>query len=266
MATHRTAKADKANERGFVDVSGARGELAPVYSQYMATGADPLYAPGDEDQIMLFRPLFTTSFILDDWLAENGFFGARSVILSSASSKTALGLAYLLKNNRGGDVEVVGLTSPSNKAFVEKTGCYDRVVAYDDIGTLDAGRPAAFVDMAGNSNVRASIHNHFKDQLLLSSAVGGTHWDSVGGGQEGLPGPKVELFFAPTHIERRMKDWGGPGFQDKVAAAWRGFIPASKEWITVEHGRGPDRVKEVYLEVLEGRTPPDRAHILSLWP
>lgn len=266
MATHRLAQADRADAGGFVDVSGARAELAPVYSQYMATGSDPLYAPDAEDQIMLFRPLFTTSFILDDWLAQNAFFGAKRVILSSASSKTSLGLAHLLKNNRGGDVRVAGLTSAGNRAFVEGTGCYDEVIGYDEIEGLDAGVPSAFVDMAGNSSVRARIHRHFGDALKLSSAVGGTHWEAVGGGQDGLPGPKVELFFAPTHIARRIGDWGGKGFQERVAQAWQGFIPDTRKWISVEHGHGPEAVKAVYEEVLAGRTPPDRAHVLSLWP
>ncbi len=265
MSTHRVAKAGKISEHGFFDVSGVRGELAPVYSQFMATETDPLYAPEDEDQIMLFRPLFTTSFILDDWLAQNDFFGASTVILSSASSKTSLGLAFLLKNNRGDKVKVVGLTSGSNKDFVESTGCYDDVVTYDAISGLDASVPAAFVDMAGNSSVRADIHTHFKDNLKLSSAVGGTHWDSVGGGQEGLPGPQVELFFAPTHIERRMKDWGGQGFQSRVAEAWKAFIPVTKKWIEVVHTSGSSNVDGVYQEVLAGKTPPNKAHILSLW-
>jgi len=266
MSTHRVAKAAKITERGFIDVSGVRGELAPVYSQFMATAHDPLYAAEDEDQIMLFRPLFTTSFILDDWLADNAFFGAKTVILSSASSKTSLGLAFLLKHNRAGAVRVAGLTSTANAAFVRSTGCYDDVVAYDDVAGMDAAVPAAFVDMAGNSTVRAALHNHFKDNLKLSSAVGGTHWDSVGGGQADLPGPAVELFFAPTHIEQRMQQWGAARFQDTLGAAWRAFIPKTKSWISVAHGYGPPCVEAVYQEVLAGKTPPDKAHILSLWP
>ena len=265
MSRYRVAKAAKISEHGFMDASGVRGELAPVYSQFMVTTSDPLYSEDTEDQIMLFRPLFTTSFILDDWLAENNFFGARTIILTSASSKTSLGLAYLLKNNRSDKVKVVGLTSGSNKGFVEGTNCYDEVVTYDQISGMDASVPTGIVDMAGNSSVRADVHTHFKDNLKVSSAVGGTHWDSVGGGQEGLPGPAVELFFAPTHIERRMKEWGGPGFQERVAKAWGSFIPETKKWIDVVHSAGADNVKDVYLEVLGGKTPPDKAHILSLW-
>ena len=35
---------------------------------------------------MLLRPLFITSFMLADFLEDNGFFGARQIVVSSASS------------------------------------------------------------------------------------------------------------------------------------------------------------------------------------
>src|SRR3712207_7922901 len=47
----------------------------------------------------LFRsPLFLTSFMLADQLEDNRFFGARALVLSSASSKTAYGTAFLLRS------------------------------------------------------------------------------------------------------------------------------------------------------------------------
>ena len=53
--------------------------------------------PGRQgDYQALLRPLFMLSFLVDDFLAENEFYGARRVMLSSASSKTAFGLAHLL--------------------------------------------------------------------------------------------------------------------------------------------------------------------------
>lgn len=68
----------------------------------------------------------------DDFLADNDFFGARTVLLSSASSKTAYGTAYQLIQRP--DIEVVGLTSPDNRAFCESVGCYSRVLSYDQLG------------------------------------------------------------------------------------------------------------------------------------
>ena len=108
-------------------------------------------SPGKQgDYQALLRPLFMLSFLVDDFLAENEFFGANSVMLSSASSKTAYGLAHLLHARRDG-IKVIGLTSAPNVAFVESLGCYDEVVTYDAVTSMPADSPVAYVDMAGNS-------------------------------------------------------------------------------------------------------------------
>jgi hypothetical protein len=44
----------------------------------------------------LLRPLFITSWLIDDFFADNDFFGASTLLLSSASSKTAYGTAFQL--------------------------------------------------------------------------------------------------------------------------------------------------------------------------
>ena len=85
---------------------------------------------------MVFFPLFATGFVLDDYLKDNEYFGADTVILSSASSKTSFSLAFLLSEDR--HCKVVGLTSAANRGFVEGMGIYDEVVTYDDIESIDA--------------------------------------------------------------------------------------------------------------------------------
>ncbi len=98
--------------------------------------------PQTEGLQAVLRPLFTTSFLIDDFLADSGFFGARQLLLSSASSKTAYGTAFCLAQRRGtpGTPAVVGLTSAGNLDFTRSLGCYDDVCAYGD--AADA-RPAA---------------------------------------------------------------------------------------------------------------------------
>src|SRR5262249_56453129 len=136
-----------ANAAGFIDGAAHRAPMAGAYNQYRTVGAE-LAAAGGEDAQMLLQPLFVTAFLIDDFLAGNRFFGARTALLSSASSKTSFALAHQL--SRRGAIEVVGLTSPRNAAFVAGLGCYDRVLPYGDLGALDASVPALFVDMAGN--------------------------------------------------------------------------------------------------------------------
>jgi NADPH:quinone reductase-like Zn-dependent oxidoreductase len=89
-----------------------------------------------------------TGFLLADFLADEHLFGARRVVIASASSKTAISLAFLL--SRAGACEVIGLTSQRNAAFVEKLGCYDRVVPYEQIYAIASGDPVVFVDMAND--------------------------------------------------------------------------------------------------------------------
>ena len=266
MSTHLVAEAERASGAGFSDGAPQRKELHPVYNQYVRCATDPGYDAGREDQQMLLKPLFVTSFLIDDFLADNAFFGARAVVLSSASSKTAYATAFQLSRRGapGKRCEVIGLTSRGNAAFVERLGCYDRVLSYDQIGSLPADIPLAYVDLAGNAELRSALHHRYAGSMKYSCAVGGTHWDALGGAGQ-LPGPRPTLFFAPAQIKKRAHDWGPAELQQRLAEAWLHFLGASGAWMRVIHGRGPAAVERVYLEVLEGRAKPDEGHVLTLF-
>ncbi len=190
---------------GFVDGAPHRAELPSAYQRYTVTDHDPLYRPDTEAIQMLLRPLFITSFLIDDQLADTGLAARGPVVISSASSKTAIGVAFLLARREG--VEVIGLTSPRSAAFVEGLDIYDRIVTYDAIESLPSG-PATFVDIAGDSGVRRAVHAHYGDELLYSMAVGVTHWEGPAPGGDGLPGPSPVFFFAPDRIVQRSRRLG----------------------------------------------------------
>lgn len=261
MSSHLRIRAGRVSERGVTDVSAHRAELPGVYNQYARTSGDPAYDPAGEDAQMLYRPLFMTSFILDDFLARNDFFAADTVILTSASSKTSLGLAYLL-HNRANACQVIGLTSAANVPFVAGVGCYDQVRTYQQIEEIARGS-AVLVDMAGDGAALAAVHNHLRDQLKYSCLVGATHWEGREGARQ-MAGPAPELFFAPSHIQARSMDWGPGGLEQRFAAAWNSFTGAARGWIDVEHGVGPAAVEAVYRRVLEGQAPPAKGYVLSI--
>ena len=179
----------------------------------MRTAADPGYDPALEDLQMLMRPLFATSFLIDDALADAGFHGADAVVLSSASSKTAYGTAYLLAER--GSVEVIGLTSPGNADFVRGLGLYDRVVEYGDAAGL-TGR-VAYVDLSGDGALRAALHRALGERLALDLIVGFTHHEALTADQADLPGPAPEGFFAPGRAQVRTQAMGraGAGGEDR---------------------------------------------------
>jgi hypothetical protein len=251
-----------AGEAGFVDGSPHRAALPSAYHRYPAAGADPFYRPDTEEIQMLLRPLFFTSFLIDDQLDDEGLAARGPVLISSASSKTAIAAAYMLAQRDG--VELVGLTSPRNAAFVEDLGIYDRTLAYEAIDSLERG-PATYVDVAGDGAVRRAVHSHFGDELARSMAVGASHWEGFGGGGPGeLPGPAPTLFFAPDRVVKRSADWGRAGLESRVADAWHPFCEWTAGWLETIPGMGFDAVRTAYLDVLEGRVDAKHAHVLRL--
>ncbi len=263
MATHVMLKPGDVEAFGFSDTVAHRSALPPIYNQYLITSADPGYNADKEAEQMLYRPLFTTSFLLDDFLAENDFFAASSILLTSASSKTSIGLAQLLSKRSG--LTVIGLTSTGNVEFVEGLGCYDQTVSYQDIDSLPLA-PSVLVDMAGSGKVRAAVHTRLADQLAHSSAVGATHWQdaTVGGGDQQIPGPVPTMFFAPSQAQRRIKELGRAGFESALASAWQSFLGAAEDWISVENHQGEADLKSVYQNFLDGKADPAKGYVMAL--
>jgi Protein of unknown function (DUF2855) len=250
-----------AGDSGFVDGSPHKAALPSAYHRYLAADADPFYRAETEAIQMLLRPLFFTSFLIDDQLDDDGLATRGPVIVSSASSKTSIAAAFLLAQRE--DVELVGLTSGRSVEFVEGLGIYDRTVSYDAIDSLERG-PATYVDVSGDGEVRQAVHSHLGDDLIHSMAVGATHWEEMGAGAGELPGPTPAFFFAPDRVGKRAEDWGRAALETRVADAWHPFCEWIDGWLETIDGEGFDAVRDAWLDVLEGRVDPKQAHVLSL--
>lgn len=264
MASEAVLQPGRLSASGFYDASPHRAALHAVYNQYLRCNADPFYTAATEDAQALLRPLFVTSWLIDDLLADNEFFDARTMLLSSASSKTAYGTAFQLAQRAG--IEVVGLTSPGNRAFCEGLGCYSRVLAYDELDRVPADTPCVYIDFAGNASLRREVHTRFAN-LKYSCSIGGTHVEQLGGAKD-LPGPRATLFFAPAQIRKRQGDWGPAELGQRLVQAWQAFSTrvtgGANPWLTVAHHHGTDEVQRAYEQVLAGSGDPRVGHILSL--
>jgi Protein of unknown function (DUF2855) len=265
MSTHLVVNASRVSAHSFVDAAPHRAELPAIYNQYIRTSTDSMYRKDRESEIAILRPLFATSFLLEDFLADNVFFGAKQVLLSSASSKTAYGTAACL-NGRGSDIKAVGLTSSSNIEFVKSLACYSNVVTYDALASLDPSVPTAYCDFAGNADLRAKIHAHFGNALTYSCSIGGTHWNHLGGTRD-LPGPRPTLFFAPSQAKKRIGEWGPMEFQTQLAAAWERFLarvatPASP-WLRVCASHGREAIASTVSQIVAGKGAPIEGHVLQ---
>ncbi len=267
MSTDVVVQPTRTSPRGFSDGAVHRAALHPVYNQYINCASDPFYDssnPATEDIQALLRPLFITSWLIDDFLADNQFFGASAALLSSASSKTAYGTAHEMKKR--GSIKVIGLTSAANLAFCESLGCYDQVLVYDELAKLDAATSLVYVDFAGNAALRRNIHAGFHN-LKYSCSIGGTHVDHLGSAKD-LAGVKPILFFAPAQVKKRTEEWGSVAFGQRMVQAWQGFTKTAAQsnppWLQSQYRSGPQAVSEVYQQVLAGKGDARVGHMLSL--
>ena len=257
MASHLDVVPGNVSKSGFVDSAEHRQPMSPIYNQYSRLANDPEHDAAREGERMIFGPLFKTGFLIEYFMRNENWFGATQVVLTSASSKTAMGLAAVAKQ-RSPSVKRIGLTSAGNVEFVKGTGLYDDVVPYDEVASLTKTETVT-VDFAGNANLLGSLHHHFADNLKYSCLVGATHIEERGegmGGAADLPGATPTLFFAPDHAVALFKELGPEGAGKQLAESWHFFLSAVGDTVTIERHNGLEAARSVYLDMLGGKVDP----------
>jgi hypothetical protein len=261
MGTHLTMKPARVSDTRLFDGAEHRAELPPVYNAYARCQNEPQYDASLDDARMLLFPLYATSFCLYDYLIANEFFGAEQVIIPSASSKTAAGLAFGLASDPG-ERRVVGITSTGNLANVRAMGFYNDVVSYDELERIDSTIPTVIVDMSGNGQVLSALHGMLGDHMRFTSNVGLTHYQENQMG-EGFIRERSQMFFAPGHIQQRNREWGPGEFDRKAYEFWLEATRATSDWLSYRHMAGMELVQAAYREVLSGEARPDVGLIIS---
>ncbi len=267
IASHLLMRPVRVAERGFYDGTEHRLELVSAYNQYQRVATDRAYRAEHENYQMLLRPLFITSFMLADFLADNDFFGARQVLFSSASSKTAYGTAFCLKDND--QVELIGLTSAGNKDFVAGLGLCQDALAYEDLTRLDPDLPTLYVDFSGSADLRRQIHEHFQTALMYNCFAGTAQaQQDLSGDRQELPGPKPEFYFAPTQIKKRNSDWGPAELTRRLNEAELLFIAsiqaANPPWMESREHHGFAAAQALIRDLCRGKVDPKDGHAVVL--
>lgn len=265
LASHLRMQPVRVSDRGFYDGAQHRLALTSAYNQYTRVTADPAYRQADEAYQMLLRPLFITSFMLADFLQDNAFFGARRLVVSSASSKTAYGTAFCLQGQAG--VELVALTSARNKAFVESLGCYQRTLAYGELAMLDATVPTLYVDFSGDEDLRLAVHQYFGEALVYDCYAGSAQ-NTQFLRKTALPGPEPKFYFAPVQIRKRNADWGHAEVNRRFNEAQLAFIrrvgDGPQPWMALREHRGLEAAQALIADLHAGRIDPQAGHVVVL--
>ncbi len=262
MASHLVMRPGKVKSRGFIDAAPHRDGLPLVYNHYAFTADEPPALAAAADMRSLYFPLFTTSYLIADYFADNGLFAAEQIIIGSASSKTGFATAHYLGALADRPAAIVGLTSPGNVGFAERLGVFDSVVAYGDVASLDPGVPTAYIDMSGDGAVLAAVHHHFGDNLRASIGVGATHWNAPRN-RKPMPGAAPSFFFAPTQIAKRDAELGAGEVLRRAGTANLAFAVGLGDLLKITHHRGAAAVEARYQDMVNNRTPPTDGLILS---
>jgi len=259
MGSHVVVQPGNVSAGGFLDVAEHRAPMSPIYNQYSRLAADPEHDPEKEDERMLFAPLFKTGYLIEYMFRSEDWFGAETLLMTSASSKTSMGLASCAKQSSP-QVKRIGLTSEGNVDFVKGTGLYDEVLAYDDVASLSQ-TPSVSVDFAGNSALLKSIHGTLGDNLKYSCLVGATHVSArsggtISGGGGSMPGPAPILFFAPDHAVAAIKELGPKAFGGAVAISWKAFLETVDGTLKIDERSGVAAAADAFVTTFKGKTDP----------
>ncbi|KAF9467836.1 hypothetical protein BDZ94DRAFT_1376575 [Collybia nuda] len=273
------------------------------YNQILRCATDPHYTPTPtaEDLTMLYRPLFWTSYWCEDWLFSTGYRGGvSSFLISSASSKTAFCLAYLIqKRIARGDVNahttVIGLTSTKNLAFTKGLGLYHEVYEYDTFSSapLLQGQDKRwiYVDVAGNEGLNQQITSHLSSpytgslaacvslgltNLTPSSNADSLDWNANTFTTPTPPStndvvatssfwPKFENFFMVEWLDVRKHQISIAEIFSRQNLAWKQLMVDCVGWVKIDRIYGANDVKEAYEKVAKYGLGPAHGLVWSMW-
>jgi hypothetical protein len=250
------------SSKRFIDGSAHRSALPAGYNMYRRVQAEPGYNPELDNERMLLYPLHLTSFCLWDCLQDQNWYGAKQCIIISASSKTSIGLAYALHADENAPPSIA-LTSKRNLALVNKMGIYDSALVYEEITSIDANIPTVIVDMSGNAPLLGALHQHLGENLRHCINVGLTHWQESHS-DAAVNTERSEFFFAPSHIQKRLQDWGPKVFEQKTSEFMFATALQCREWLKLTKIDGLSGLTEVYQDVCDGNIAPDEGLIVEL--
>jgi hypothetical protein len=257
MASHHTAQAE-VSPRGFMDTSAQRRFLHPWYLTFQRVGEPDRL----DDFRALMRPVFPASFNLANLVERQAALGAKSLIITSASCRTAIGMADELLARRTG-IATAAITSAANKAFVESLGIYDEVNTYDAIKLATVPSPAVFIDFTGAAQVQQTVYQYFAPSLSYSALIGFTHPGADDLAPPGLPDPQPEPFFTPVVEDQAIAEEGAERYYSRYHESETRFLRRMACWLDIRPGQGPAEVADAFRCLVAGDQAPDVGRILT---
>lgn len=256
-ASSHVVVAARTTPDGFHDVGTDRSFMHGWYRTYREVGEPS----ASDNRTALLRPLFTAAFTFDEFLVRNEVFGAGTVVITSASAKTAVALAARLA--RRPNIATLGVTSPEDVEWVEGLDRYDTVTSYEALSPGQVHGAAVLADFTGALPRLSLAYSRLRGALVHTALVGHTNpgaqlrWPQ-------LSAPDPAVFFCAEHEDNAVAEEGREAYFARYHAAERDLVESSTGWLTVRDHVGPEAAAEVFSALAKGNQPPRIGHAIAV--
>lgn len=140
---------------------------------------------------------------------------------------------------------------------------YNETVGYDSMESLDVSKRSVIIDMSGNQQVLANLHELLGDNMAMTLNVGITHWDEMQP-KAGIIRDRCEQFFAPSHIQEMMKRMGPQEFQADSTRFVTESAMKTRSWLRIKELGSLQDLTEHYQAVFDGKIDANTGLIVNL--
>jgi hypothetical protein len=75
---------------------------------------------------------------------------------------------------------------------------------------------------------------------------------------------RTEFFFAPAHIQKRVKDWGHEGYSHKTQEFMKARSDQSIDWMNIVEIEGLENFVSTYSKFVDGDINPNEGIIVKI--
>lgn len=219
--------------------------------------------PQWEDWRCVLKEIYTMAFYMDEnLLVDTGMIN--SVIISCASSKTAMALAFCLRMREMR--YVVGLTSKEHLEFVKSTDLYHEVFTYDDVAQLPQDHTIVYMDFKCDGELRQNITLRMGTNLMYNMVLGPAVFQRRMKDQVFEKRAREMLFDESSWRERRkmVAEVTKTGRNEKLRYSFKTFVERMKRHVKLRHFSGAESLTKMYDRVYSNSALPSEACVCSM--
>merc|ERR1711879_117998 len=220
---------------------------------------DPVF----EDWRIVAKEIYKMAFYMDEQLlVETGMIN--SVIISCASSKTALALAYCLRMREMR--YVVGFTSKEHLDFVKSTDLYHEVFCYEDVDKLPTDHTVVYMDFKCDGELRQRLSLRLGTNLMYTMVLGPAVFQKRMKDQLFEKRAREVLFDESSWRDRRRQvaEVTKTGRNEKLKYSFKAFIERMKRHVKLRHVSGVEGLTKMYDHVYCNTAAPNEAYVCTL--